>query len=467
MFYAAPMMAGGRAAITGAAVAAGVATAAISTESHFRLAASQPQLRGAIEMAASLLAVLVAVLAAMRLQRRRTWADLALASALAVIALANVLFAMVPDLAGLSASNAATWSAIIGRLLGGLLFGVAAFVPERPLRRPARAQAVAGALIAGSLAALFFCVWAMAARWPNAVALVPAAPQLQPALHAAPVLPWLESLTAVVNVLAAVGYLNRSRRSGDEYLGWLAVAAVFATAANVNYALYPSLYVPVVSAGDAFRLGFFLLLFIGSAREVRSYWGKLSEARVTSERRRIARDLHDGLAQELAYLTRHLKSLEGDIDAEELNQLRRATERARLESRLAINGLAIGANTTASEALADAVGQLAKRLGLDLELDLLPGLRLPVERTDALARIACEAITNAARHSGVNLVVVSLHREGARVRMLVRDMGSGFDPSAPATGFGLTSMRERAQLVGAVLTVSSEPGRGSQVEVLL
>ena len=57
-------------------------------------------------------------------------------------------------------------------------------------------------------------------------------------------------------------------------------------------------------------------------------------------------------------------------------------------------------------------------------------------------------------------------RESA-IRMVVRDWGCGFDPSAHPAGFGLTSMRERAQSVGAVLTVSSEPGFGSQVEVVL
>ncbi len=110
---------------------------------------------------------------------------------------------------------------------------------------------------------------------------------------------------------------------------------------------------------------------------------------------------------------------------------------------------------------------MAKRFGLDLELDLVAGLHLPAAPTAVLVRIACEAVVNAARHSGSALVAVRLHREGKRIRMVVRDWGCGFDPSAHPAGFGLTSMRERAQSVGAVLTVSSEPGFGSQVEVVL
>jgi signal transduction histidine kinase len=459
---------GGRAAVIGAAAAVGVATAAISAEARFHLAATQPQLRGALEMAASLLALLAAVVTFARLQRHRTWSDLTLTCAFTVIALANVLFAMVPDLAGWSGSATATWSAIISRLLGSLLFGVAAFVPDRPLRRPAQAQAAAAASIVGSMAALFFCAEGLAARWPTVVTVVHAAsPLLPPALRVVPVLPWLQSLTAVLSVLAAVGYLVRSRRSGDEYLSWLAVGAVFAAAAHVNYALYPSLYVPVVSVGDAFRLGFYLLLFIGSAHEIRSYWGRLSEARVASERRRIARDLHDGLAQELAYLTRHLESLEGDIEADALDRLRRATERAQLESRLAVRGLLLAERPPAGEALAGAVGEVAKRFGLDLELDLAPDLWLTAPQTEALVRIASEAVVNAARHSGTTLVSVGLDRTGNQIRMVVRDHGCGFDPAADNPGFGLTSMRERAQSAEAKLTIRSQPGDGSEVEVVL
>ena len=324
------------------------------------------------------------------------------------------------------------------------------------------------AWVAFGLVLIFCCSWALA-RWLPATVTVAASAGTQPGpvLHAAPALLGVEMATAVLDALAAVGFARRSRRFGDEFSGWLAIAAVFAAAAHVNYFVYPSLYGRVVSAGDAFRLGFYAVLLIGSVREMWSYWVALSDTRVASERRRIARDLHDGLAQELAYLSRNLDSMEGDVDEEALMRLRRAAERARLESRLAISGLVLAPHAAVGEAVADAVGEVAKRFGLDLELDLVPDLWLPAPSTDALVRIACEAVINAARHSGVRLVAVSLQRAGTRVQMLVRDKGSGFDPATATTGFGLMSMRERSQSVGAVLVVSSEPGHGSQVELVL
>jgi signal transduction histidine kinase len=80
-------------------------------------------------------------------------------------------------------------------------------------------------------------------------------------------------------------------------------------------------------------------------------------------------------------------------------------------------------------------------------------------------RIACEAITNAARHSGASRVSLGLERDGSGVRLRISDKGHGFDTAAPGGGFGLISMRERAHSVGGELLISSAPGHGSEVEV--
>jgi len=104
---------------------------------------------------------------------------------------------------------------------------------------------------------------------------------------------------------------------------------------------------------------------------------------------------------------------------------------------------------------------------MKVDLNLTPGIRLPAPRREALVRIACEAATNAARHSGADQVDVGLERDGSAVRLWVSDEGHGFDTADSGGGFGLTLMRERARSVGAELVVSSQPGHGSQVEVAL
>jgi signal transduction histidine kinase len=202
-------------------------------------------------------------------------------------------------------------------------------------------------------------------------------------------------------------------------------------------------------------------------REIWSYWHALSQAAVLQERQRIACELHDGVAQELAYLARNLESLDGEADEDSLGRLRRAVERARLESRRVISGAAAPGSEPFEVALAEAVTEVAERYHVKLDLDIAPDIRLPAPRREAFVRIACEAVANAARHSGADKVDLRLERDGAGARLWVSDEGHGFDPADPGGGFGLSSMRERARSVGAELVVSSVPGHGSQVEVTL
>lgn len=460
-------MVGGRTlAIVVAAVSAAT-TAVVALNPHFRFASGQPELEAGLETAASLIALLAAFLAFGRLRRRGRLTDLVLACALEVIALSNVFFVTVPELAGLAASNFVAWSAIISRALGCVLLCGAAFVPARPVRRIGRAQVTVAVCMADGLALMALLLSDFAVHLPVAVIATPSvAPAVGPTVHVDPALLVLEMLTAVLSGLAAAVYLNRSRTLGDEFFGWLAVAAVFAVAAHINYFLYPSLYARVVSVGDVFRLCFYVVLLVGSAREIWSYWLAMPEAMVVSERRRIACDLHDGLAQELAYVTRNLEALDGSVEQETLSRLRRATERARLEARLEVSRLAVPDRPLMQE-LADAAGESAKQYGVHLELDLIPDIRLPEARADALVRIACEAVTNAGRHSCAGQVNLSLERQGSLVRLRVSDRGYGFDPAAPAAGFGLTSMRERAGSVGGDLKISSMPGYGTEVEAML
>ncbi len=267
--------------------------------------------------------------------------------------------------------------------------------------------------------------------------------------------------------LAAAGYLRGARRRDDEFLAWLAIAAVLAAASHLDYFLYPSMYFPWVHAGDIFRLCCYAVILLGSMREVSSYWHALSTTAAIEERRRIACDLHDGLAQELAYLARNLDALGGEAGDDVLTRLRGAVERAQLESRRAVSTLAALGGEALEVTLADAAGEVADRFHVGLELDLVSGVRLPAARSEALVRIACEAVANAARHSGASRVLLRLEHDGPRVRLRVSDRGRGFDPAVQRGGFGLVSMHERARSVGGELRISSVPGLGSEVEAAL
>jgi signal transduction histidine kinase len=424
----------------------------------------------ALETAASLVALLAGSLVVGRLLRRGTFNEMALASALAVFALMNIFLLTIPALIQSLTNNLTASALLTGRSLGAALFAFSAFAPRRRLRRPG--MSLARWLACGTLAALLTAAAldAFAGRLTRALVVVPgSASSAWPGPARPSALLALQLVSAVLYCAAAAGFLRRSRRLGDEFLGWLAIAAVFAAFAHVNYAFDPSPYWQGVGIGDLFRLCSYAILLAGSIREIWLYWNTVSETAVLEERRRIARDLHDGLAQELAYLARNLDSLDGEPHRERdetLSRLRGAVERAQLESRRAVSTLAAPCLRPIDVALAESAAAVAGRFCLRLELDLASGVRVSAAQEDALVRIVCEAVTNAACHSGVSQVRLALGRDGPRLRLRVSDQGSGFDP-ATASGFGLISMRERARSAGGELRISSAPGRGCTVEVEL
>jgi signal transduction histidine kinase len=455
--YAGGMRGGGAAALVMAAVS-GIATLAVAVLPQLHFAYRAPLLHVALETGASLIALLAGFLVFGRLRRASRLNEMLLACALATLALLNLLYVMTPALVP---HDVMVLAALIGSSLGAVLFALAAFVPRGQMPRPgvALAAVVTAVLITAVLAGEF------TGRLPPAAVGLPDVQQVRPDLYAQPAVLALQLFMTLLYSLAAFGYLRRSQRLGDEFYGWIAIAAVLAAASHLNYFLYPSLYGQWVHTGDIFRLCFYAVLLAGSIREIWSYWHALSQAAVAEERQRIARDLHDGLAQELAYLARNLDSLEADAGDGTLDRLRRAVERARLESRRAVSTLAAPTGQSIESAVAEAVAEVAERFHVALDLDLATGLRLPAARAEALVRIACEAVANAARHSGAGRVRLDLERDGPRARLRVSDRGRGFDPvAATVSGFGLVSMRDRARSVGGELRISSVPGRGSKVE---
>lgn len=453
-----------RAAVAVTVIVAVVTTVANALIPQFDLSYEWPAAHPALETAASVIALLACFLVFGRLRRRATLNELMLACALAVLALSNLFLMTVPSVAGWGPDYLTTWVAPTARSLGALLFGLAAFASNRRLRRPGLILAAAAGAVTAALVATTFLVQTFARRLPPDVIAsfkVESSADLHP--HLAQL--GLQLAVAAIYGVATIGFLRRSWRLGDEFFGWLAIAAVLAAASHVNYLLFPAIDSQALYVGDAFRFAFYAVLLLGSMREIWSYWHALSKAAVIDERRRIACELHDGLAQELAYLARNLDSLSGTAPQEDLVRLHRAVERARLESRRAISALAAPSDQPFEMALAEAVAEVAERHHVEVDLDLIPDVRLSAARTEALVRIACEAVTNAARHGGVSRVSVGLERRGAGVRLRISDKGLGFDVGARSGGFGLISMRERARSVGGELLVSSTPGHGSQVEV--
>ncbi|MER5768237.1 sensor histidine kinase [Streptomyces sp. NPDC001985] len=199
------------------------------------------------------------------------------------------------------------------------------------------------------------------------------------------------------------------------------------------------------------------------------------EAGIADERRRVAAEIHDTLAQGLTGIIAQLRVVAGASDPERAREhLDRATELARYslgEARRSVHDLAPSDldDATLPEALRRTVAAWSRRTGVAAGFTVT-GTAEPLhdEIAGTLLRIAGEALANAARHSGASRAGVTLSFMDGEVTLDVRDDGRGFDPLDPPArtrsgGFGLAGMRARAERVAGEVTVESEPGGGTAV----
>lgn len=190
------------------------------------------------------------------------------------------------------------------------------------------------------------------------------------------------------------------------------------------------------------------------------------------ERARIAREIHDTLAQSLTAIALHLEGAVRTVDASPGRakaRVARALDVARAgleEARRSV--LALRAAPAAGRPLPEALGVLARALtaetGVRVHVRTTGDRPIPPQVEAELFRVAQEALTNVRRHAEANEVAIALSRTQHRVRLSIRDDGRGFTPRrVPAGRLGLVGMRERAQLLGGRLHVASSRRGGTTV----
>ncbi|WP_369249303.1 sensor histidine kinase [Streptomyces sp. R41] len=199
------------------------------------------------------------------------------------------------------------------------------------------------------------------------------------------------------------------------------------------------------------------------------------EAGVADERRRLAAEIHDTIAQGLTGIIAQLQVVANTPDpAAAREHLGRAADLARHslgEARRSVQNLAPVAlvDDGLPEALKKTVAEWGERTGVRAEFTLTgTAEQLHDEVSATLLRIAQEALSNAARHAAASRVGVTLSFMDEEVTLDIRDDGHGFDPVAVPErtgtgGFGLDGMRARAERIAGALTVESEPGQGTAV----
>jgi signal transduction histidine kinase len=448
------------------ALVAGGATLLISLLPVVHVAYRSVSLHIAIETAAAVTAVLAAYLVFGRFKLSFALGDLELLAALTLLAGASLAFTTIPAVADAGSSTFATWAPLAGQLFGAGALAYAAPGRQRNVR-PRHAAWTTLAVCAAALTTIALLVLLLAPHLPEAID-----PRLSPDTSDRPrvtgnaVVLACQALAMVLFALAAVGFTRRAERSHDEFMGWLAIAATLGAVARLNYFLFPSLFSEWVYTGDILRLAMYGALLGGALHEIGAYQRRAAATAVLEERRRVARDLHDGLAQDLAYISGQSRRLDR-LGVDGAMELAGAVDRAMTEARAAIAALTRATDEPLDVALAQAAEEVALRAGARVRLDLGNGVEVPAPAREGLARIVREAVTNAVRHGGATEVTVSLAANDA-LSLRIVDNGDGFEPAEHRRyGFGLESMRERAAALGGSLRLESRPGAGTRVEVLL
>jgi PAS domain S-box-containing protein len=205
--------------------------------------------------------------------------------------------------------------------------------------------------------------------------------------------------------------------------------------------------------------------------QLRQLAGRLIQAQ-EDERSRIARELHDDLAQRVSLLVFHLEQLRRGLVSEQSSLAEETAKLHDMASDLASDihhlsrefhpaGLRYLGLGPALRELCERVSS-QKPVGIEVRIDDLPK-PIPEEISVCFFRVAQEALTNALKHSRARTIVVEGDQEGALVRLRILDDGVGFDPTSVSSGIGLTSMRERLRLVGGELFISSAPNSGTTI----
>ena len=412
------------------------------------------------------IALLVAFLLHIRFLRSGRLQDLLLSQGMVMLGLAGLGLTYAADvLPGVRPGTLDVWLPLSVRMLGALLIAAAAIGGERCL--PVRWRH--GYLFVPALVVVVSLLVLLAVRSSDLpVALefrdVPSS-AARPVVAGHVLLLAAQGLAASCFVLAAVVFTVRGASRQDELLRWLGPACVLAAFARVHYLLFPSLYTDWLYTGDLLRTASYLLLLVGAAREIHQYWVSQSEVAVLEDRRRLARELHDGVIQEVGYIRAETLGLPGSVGQ---TRIVNACDRALNEARTIVHVLGSDSEEPLAASIGRAVTQIAEQYDVGLHFALDRQLEATSEQRHALVRIAREAVANAARHGKASEVRVTLDGRDAVHRLSMADDGRGFDveeASSRGTTYGLTSMRDRARGLPGQLQIESSPGAGTVVEV--
>jgi signal transduction histidine kinase len=415
-----------------------------------------PQARLVLDTVVMLAAAIVALLAGIRFSVDGRRLDLLLCGGFSAAAASMLAFSIAPMVGGHALPPVEAWAGIGGRLFAWVLIAAAPFSTRRS---SARGRAL-GEMLLGVAIVLALC-WGIASKAGSALPPLIGDDGDQPLLLTAAL-----AARALLSLVAMVGFGLRFRSRRNDLDRWLCLGATLALFAELNYVFTPVLSSGYVSQGDFLRLLSFGVLLVGVWRAIRhAEFGRA----VAEERARVAREIHDGLAQYLFAVSTHAAMLEGGADPKRtLAQLKEAAAAAQQEARFAVLALSsAGGSAPFDSALRRYVDFLTADGELEVDLEIQNGIRLAPDEQIEVFRIVQEGLANARKHAHARRAEVRIEERVGERFVTVVDDGSGFNEDGIAPGQGLKNMRARADSIGGGFRLVSTPGRGTALEVVL
>ncbi len=449
----------GQVAVLGVALAVGLTLAAVAAAPS-RLVYRNTPLHAAVWTAAGFAAVAAAQLLFVRFADDSSLPYLLAGAGLAVIGVADIAFAVSSSQ---PATRSLTWSPVLAELTGTLLLAAAALTPALRVV-PGRLVAVLVGGVAGYVVLLVCLSW-----FASAGLTVPRDPDFPPALglSAPSSILGLRVATTAALALAAVGFFHYAESRRDELLLWLGAGAIIGCVGRLDDLIISSGGTTWILTNDLLRLLFFSFVIAGGLRAVAAHRVREQAAAVALERERIARDIHDGIAQELAFIALEARLVrDGAADEAWTTRIVDAAERALDECRRSMKVL-FEDEAPGVAAVVSAAREVSERAGLQLAVEVDERVDLSERQVEVLARIVQEATSNAVRHGGAHRLVLVVRQQARGSLFSLSDDGCGFDLATLRlrSGYGLSGMQKRAGEVGGQLRVESVPARGTMIEV--
>lgn len=431
----------------------GASLALFVTNRHLQADVSLPQLRLVLQTIAAFAAGIIAVLAGVRYSVEGRRLDLLLSTGFLVACVSTAAFSIVPALNGHPIHRPEAWAAVIGRAYSWVFIATAPFVRGRSGPR-----ALANTIVVALLG--LFLGW-LALRSAG-MSLPPLAPDAGTPFA----LTCMLSALALLNLLALVGFGKRFYEYREDLDRWLALGATLMLFASLHYIFTPVLATSSVSRGDFLRLLAYGLLLVGAWRAISfAVFGRA----VAEERARVAREIHDGLAQYLFAVSTHATMLEQGAPLEPtVSRLKEAATAAQQEARYAILALSTAAgNATLDAALRRYVEFMTADGAIEVDIEIDPAVRLAPDEQIEVFRIVQEGLANVRKHANAERaeIVIGL-RDGERF-VAIRDDGAGFDGQATEAGQGLKNIEARTKSIEGGFRLTSRPGFGTALEVVL